>query len=195
MYGFIRGTIDYIKPGFVCIDTGNVGYIVNISDKTYNDLLLENDEIKLYTYTAVKEDDISLYGFLTTEELDFFKLLIGVNSIGPKLGMNVLSYFNVGELVNLIANKDSKAISKAPGLGAKSAEKIIIDLKDKVSAFSSDEVEYEKEIKDDETINECIDALISLGFKKKDAQIAVKKVEEYSDLSDLLSKALMFFDN
>ena len=74
-------------------------------------------------------------------------------------------------------------------------QKIIIDLKDKVSSFAVDEIEYVKEAEDDETFNECIDALISLGFKKKDAQIAVRKVTDYTDLSDLLSKALMFFDN
>ena len=195
MYGFIKGTIDYIKNNQVCIDTGNVGYLVNISEKTYNELLTESDEVKLYTYTSVREDDISLYGFLSLEELDFYNLLIGVNSIGPKLGMSVLSYFSISELVTYIVNKDAKAISKAPGLGAKSAEKIIIDLKDKVSAFSVDEVEYIKEEEDDEIAKECVDALLSLGFKKKDAQTAVKKVTEYTDLSDLLSKALVYFDN
>ena len=111
-YGFIKGTIEYIKNNQVCIDTGNVGYLVNISEKTYNELFGETDEIKLYTYTSVKEDDISLYGFLTLEELDFYKLLISVNSIGPKLGMSVLSHFTISELVTYIVNKDAKAISK-----------------------------------------------------------------------------------
>ena len=195
MYGFIKGTIDYIKNNQVCIDTGNVGYLVNISEKTYNELLGESDEIKLYTYTAVREDDISLYGFLSLEELDFFKLLIGVNSVGPKLGMSVLSFFTINELVTHIANKDAKAIAKAPGLGAKSAEKIIIELKDKVASVITEDIEISATIEDDETVNECIDALISLGFKKKEAQIAVKKVTDYTDLSDLLSKALVYFDN
>ena len=195
MYGFIKGTIDFIKNNQVCIDTGNVGYLVNISEKTYNELLGETDEVKLYTYTSVKEDDISLYGFLTIEELDFYKLLIGVNSIGPKLGMSVLSYFTISELVTYIVNKDAKAISKTPGLGSKSAEKIIIDLKDRVSSFAVDSVEYVPSNEDDETLNECVDALISLGFKKKDAISAVRKVKDYNDLSDLLSKALVFFDN
>ena len=195
MYGFIKGTIDFIKNNQVCIDTGNVGYLVNISEKTYNELLGETDEVKLYTYTSVKEDDISLYGFLTIEELDFYKLLIGVNSIGPKLGMSVLSYFTISELVTYIVNKDAKAISKTPGLGPKSAEKIIIDLKDRVSSFAVDSVEYVPSNEDDETLNECVDALISLGFKKKDAISAVRKVKDYTDLSDLLSKALVFFDN
>ncbi|MCR5846735.1 MAG: Holliday junction branch migration protein RuvA [Lachnospiraceae bacterium] len=195
MYGFIKGTIDFIKNNQVCIDTGNVGYLVNISEKTYNELLGETDEIKLYTYTSVKEDDISLYGFLTIEELDFYKLLIGVNSIGPKLGMSVLSYFTISELVTYIVNKDAKAISKTPGLGPKSAEKIIIDLKDRVSSFAVDSVEYVPSNEEDETLNECVDALISLGFKKKDAISAVRKVKDYTDLSDLLSKALVFFDN
>ena len=195
MYGFIKGTIDYIKNNQVCIDTGNVGYLINISDKTYNELLGEPEEVKLYIYTAVREDDISLYGFLSLEELDFFKLLIGVNSVGPKLGMSVLSFFTINELVTHIANKDAKAISKAPGLGAKSAEKIIIELKDKVANVITEDIEISATLEDDETINECIDALMALGFKKKEAQIAVKKVTDYTDLSDLLSKALVYFDN
>ena len=195
MYGFIKGTIDYIKPGLVCVDTGSVGYNVNISDKTYNELLTESDEVKLYTYTSVKEDSFSLFGFLTLEELDFFKLLIGVNSIGPKLGMSVLSFFTINELVTLIVNKDAKAISKAPGLGAKSAEKIIIDLKDKVASFGVEEIENYQSSENDEVVNECVEALMSLGFKKKEALAAVKKVTDYTDLSDLLSKALIFFDN
>ncbi len=196
MYGFVRGTIEYIKNNQVCIDTGNVGYLVNISEKTYSELLGEADEVKLYTYTSVKEDDISLFGFLTLEELDFFKLLIGVNSIGPKLGMSVLSFFTIPELVAYINSKDAKSISKAPGLGAKSAEKIIIDLKDKVASFESADIEVNiSSNEDDETVKECIDALMSLGFKKKDAQSAVRKVKDYTDLSDLLSKALVYFDN
>lgn len=195
MYGFIKGTIDYIKNNQVCIDTGNVGYLINISDKTYHELLGETEEVKLYTYTAVREDDISLYGFLSLEELDFFKLLIGVNSVGPKLGMSVLSFFTINELVTHIANKDAKAIAKAPGLGAKSAEKIIIELKDKVANVITEDIEISASAEDDETVNECIDALMALGFKKKEAQIAVKKVTDYTDLSDLLSKALVYFDN
>ncbi len=196
MYGFVRGTIEYIKNNQVCIDTGNVGYLVNISEKTYSELLGETEEVKLYTYTSVKEDDISLFGFLTLEELDFFKLLIGVNSIGPKLGMSVLSFFTIPELVAYINSKDAKSISKAPGLGAKSAEKIIIDLKDKVASFESADIEVNiSSNEDDETVKECIDALMSLGFKKKDAQSAVRKVKDYTDLSDLLSKALVYFDN
>ena len=195
MYGFVRGTIEYIKNNQVCIDTGSVGYLVNISEKTYSELLGESEEVKLYTYTSVKEDDISLFGFLTLEELDFFKLLIGVNSIGPKLGMSVLSFFTIPELVAYINAKDAKAISKAPGLGAKSAEKIIIDLKDKVASFDSAEIEVSVPSEDDEIQKECIDALMSLGFKKKDAATAVRKVKDYTDLSDLLSKALVYFDN
>ena len=194
MYGFVKGTIDYIKPGCVCIDTGNVGYLVNISDKTYNEIFAETEEIKLYTLTVVREDDISIYGFLSLEELDFFKLLIGVNSVGPKLGMSILSVFTISELVTYIVKKDAKAISKAPGVGSKSAEKIIIELKDKVASFNVEEIEYVNSEESDEIVNECVDALISLGFKKKEAMAAVKKVKDYTDVSDLLSKALVYFD-
>nr|MCR4649580.1 Holliday junction branch migration protein RuvA [Lachnospiraceae bacterium] len=167
---------------------------VNISDKTYNEIFAETEEIKLYTLTVVREDDISIYGFLSLEELDFFKLLIGVNSVGPKLGMSILSVFTISELVTYILNKDAKAISKAPGVGSKSAEKIIIELKDKVSSFNVEEIEYVNSEESDEIVNECVDALISLGFKKKEALAAVKKVKDYTDVSDLLSKALVYFD-
>lgn len=193
MYGFVKGIIDYIKPGCVCIDTGNIGYLVNISDKTYEELKNEKDEVKLYTYTAVKEDDISLFGFLTVEEYDFFKLLIGVNSIGPKSGLSILSFYSVNELKELIVKKDAKAIAKTPGVGAKSAEKIIIDLKDKI-----DDVEFVDEgvlvSEDDDIKNDCVEALISLGFKRKEAEVAVRKVSSYNDLSDLLSKSLLYFE-
>lgn len=192
MFGFIRGTIDYLSPGVVCIDTGNVGYNVNISDKTYQALLYESDEIKLYTYTNVKEDDFSLFGFLSKEELDFYKLLIGVNSIGPKSGLSLLSFYTVSELSNLIVNKDAKSIAKAPGVGVKSAEKIIIELKDKVVA--SEEASIPVNSFDDELIDDCVEALMSLGFKKKDALMAAKKVKDAEDLSDMISKALVFFD-
>lgn len=193
MYGFVKGIIDYIKPGCVCIDTGNIGYLVNISDKTYEELKNEKDEVKLYTYTVVKEDDISLFGFLTVEEYDFFKLLIGVNSIGPKSGLSILSFYSVNELKELIVKKDAKAIAKTPGVGAKSAEKIIIDLKDKI-----DDVEFVDEgvlaSEDDDIKNDCVEALISLGFKRKEAEVAVRKVSSYNDLSDLLSKSLLYFE-
>ena len=84
MFGFIKGYIDYIKEGLVCIDTGNVGYLVNISDKTYAELLNETNEVKLYTYTNVREDDISIFGFLTLDELEFYKIPITIPAKIPE---------------------------------------------------------------------------------------------------------------
>lgn len=193
MYGFIRGTIDRLSPGCVLIDTGSVGYNIYISDKTYNSLIGETDEVKLYTYTNVKEDEISLFGFLSAEELDFYKLLIGVNSIGPKSGLSLLSFYSVEELSVLISKKDAKSIAKAPGIGAKSAEKIIIDLKDKIKVVS----EADNFVRTDDNIffDDCVEALMSLGFKKKDAVSAAGKVKDAEDLSDMISKALIYFEN
>ena len=193
MYGFIRGTIDRLSPGNVLIDTGSVGYNIYISDKTYNSLIGETDEVKLYTYTNVKEDEISLFGFLSAEELDFYKLLIGVNSIGPKSGLSLLSFYSVEELSVLISKKDAKSIAKAPGIGAKSAEKIIIDLKDKIKVVS----EADNFVRTDDSIffDDCVEALMSLGFKKKDAVSAAGKVKDAEDLSDMISKALIYFEN
>lgn len=188
MIAFVKGEIEHLSDENVVLDTGTLGYNIRISANTAEKLATMDGEIKLYTFTCVREDAFLLYGFLNREELDLFKKLITVNGIGPKGGLAILSVMNADDLRFAIMAGDSKAIAKAPGIGAKTASKVILDLKDKIRpddvflyrdtpAFdaksSSGEINYAKE--------EAIEALVALGYSPSDALKAVKKANPAPD--------------
>ena len=133
MIAFVKGRIEDITEENVVVDTGNIGYNVKISTGTASLLPGVDAEVKLYTYTCVREDMFSLYGFLTRDDLEVFKKLITVNGIGPKGGLAILSVMSADDLRFAIISGDAAAISKAPGIGKKTAERVILDLKDKIS--------------------------------------------------------------
>ena len=133
MIGFVQGKVDTISEDNVVIDTGAIGYNVRISAKTAQELPGIGQEVRLYTYTSVREDGISLFGFLSRDSLDIFKKIITVNGIGPKGGLAVLSVMSADELKFAIISGNAQAITKAPGIGKKTAERVILDLKDKIS--------------------------------------------------------------
>ena len=145
----------------------------------------------------VREDDVSLFGFLSKEEKEAFELLIGVNGIGPKVGLSVLSTLSVYELKMAVISEDVKTISKTPGLGPKGAKKLILELKDKLRFEELEEDGVGVEILDT-SVDSCdsvmftIEGLVSLGYSKSEAAIAVNKVEDAKDLTpeELLKKAL-----
>ena len=147
-------------------------------------------EIKIYTHMHVREDDVSLFGFLSKEEKEAFELLIGVNGIGPKVGLSVLSTLSVYELKMAVISEDVKTISKTPGLGPKGAKKLILELKDKLSFEELEEDGVGADSSDSVMIT--IEGLVSLGYSKSEAAIAVNKVEDAKDLTpeELLKKAL-----
>jgi len=154
-------------------------------------------EIKIYTHMHVREDDVSLFGFLSKEEKEAFELLIGVNGIGPKVGLSVLSTLSVYELKMAVISEDVKTISKTPGLGPKGAKKLILELKDKLSFEELEEDGVGAEIFDtsadsSDSVMITIEGLVSLGYSKSEAAIAVNKVEDAKDLTpeELLKKAL-----
>lgn len=154
-------------------------------------------EIKIYTHMHVREDDVSLFGFLSKEEKEAFELLIGVNGIGPKVGLSVLSTLSVYELKMAVISEDVKIISKTPGLGPKGAKKLILELKDKLSFEELEEDGVGAEIFDtsadsSDSVMITIEGLVSLGYSKSEAAIAVNKVEDAKDLTpeELLKKAL-----
>ena len=179
MIGFLRGTVDSIYEDLVILDVNGVGYNVYMPYGSICRLSGINDEIKVYTYMAVREDAMQLYGFDRKDELDLFKLLIQVNGIGPKGALAILSTFSSSELRMAIISGDSKTISKAPGIGAKTAQRMIIDLKDKVSMDSISDV-YDTSVgsisfdTNDSVISEAIEALTALGYSSSDAVKAVK---------------------
>lgn len=191
MIAYLKGRIADIAEENVVLEVNNIGYNVKITGRTLGMLPAVGEEIKIYTYTYVREDAIHLYGFLTRDDLNMFKLLITVNGIGPKGALAVLSVMDADELRFAIISGDAKAISRAPGIGGKTAERAILDLKDKVSiedSFVNRESErYQEGIEGagtaDAVIKEAAEALTALGYSASDALRAVRQVENAETLS------------
>ena len=198
MIAFVEGRIDDISEENVVLDVGGIGYNIKISTGTAASLPGIGEEIKLYTYTCVREDMFSLFGFLTRDELEIFKKLITVNGIGPKGGLAILSAMSADDLRFAIISGDAASISKAPGIGKKTAERVILDLKDKISI---EDTLVQKEIYqysdsngrgDQHAKNEAVEALTALGYSATDALHAVKavQIEDDMDVETVLKLAL-----
>ena len=196
MIGFVKGRIDEISEENVVVDIGGIGCNVKISSETAAQLSGVNEEVKLYTYTCVREDLFQLYGFLTRDELEIFKKLITVNGIGPKGGLAILSVMSVDNLRFAIIAGDAAAIAKAPGIGKKTAERVILDLKDKVSIedtfVSKEMMQLTEKTVDKQAKNEAVEALTALGYSASDALRAVNMVsfEEDTSVETILKLAL-----
>ena len=200
MIAYVNGIIDDITEDNTVIDVGGIGYNVKISADTASRLPGIGEPVKLYTYTCVREDAFQLYGFLSRSDLEVFKLLITVNGIGPKGGLAILSVMDADDLRFAIMSGDSKAISRAPGIGAKTAQRVILDLKDKISI---DDTLISKEIGvtaaggnalkiDTPQKKEAIEALVSLGYGQTESVKAVNAIEgiENMDSGAVLKAAL-----
>ena len=190
-----RNTRRYVTR-MVVVDNHGIGYqmMVPMRGESFPKI---GQEIKIYTHMHVREDDVSLFGFLSKEEKEAFELLIGVNGIGPKVGLSVLSTLSVYELKMAVISEDVKTISKTPGLGPKGAKKLILELKDKLRFEELEEDGVGAEIFDtsvdsSDSVMITIEGLVSLGYSKSEAAIAVNKVEDAKDLTpeELLKKAL-----
>ena len=196
MISYIKGILEDMSPGMVVVDNHGIGYqmMVPMRGESFPKI---GQEIKIYTHMHVREDDVSLFGFLSKEEKEAFELLIGVNGIGPKVGLSVLSTLSVYELKMAVISEDVKTISKTPGLGPKGAKKLILELKDKLSFEELEDDGVGAEIFDtsadsSDSVMITIEGLVSLGYSKSEAAIAVNKVEDAKDLTpeELLKKAL-----
>lgn len=203
MIAFVKGKIDDITEENVVVDTGNFGINVHISTGTAANLPGPGEDVKLYTYTCVREDMFSLYGFLTRDDLEVFKKLITVNGIGPKGGLAILSVMSADTLRFAILSGDAASIAKAPGVGKKTAERVILDLKDKISledtAVHRQMVDAQTDLSmdshasmDSRARNEAVEALTALGYSPADALKAVKAVppKENMDVEAILKLAL-----
>ena len=198
MIAYVNGIIEDIAEDNVVIDVGGIGYNVRISADTASRLPGIGEGIRLYTYTYVKEDAFLLYGFLTRSELAMFKLCITVSGIGPKGGLALLSVMDVDSLRFAIMSGDTKAISKAPGIGARTAQRLILELKDKITI---DDTLINKEIvataaghmtADSAQKQEAVEALVSLGYGQTESLKAVNSIEgiENMDAGAVLKAAL-----
>ncbi len=191
MISYIKGVIDTVEHDKVIIENNNMGYNVLMSQSA-TEVLGQGEEIKIYTYLHVKEDAMQLFGFLSKNELEMFKKLISVSGVGPKGGLAILSALPENNLQMAIISGDAKAISKAQGIGAKTAQRIIIELKDKIDLEEMLEVSSEAISSDNSIQSDAIDALIALGYSKTESFNAVKKisVDENMDVEDILKLAL-----
>ena len=199
MIAYVKGTVEDIAEDNAVVDVGGIGYNVRISADTAARLPGIGERVKLYTYTSVREDAIQLFGFLSKNDLDIFKKCITVSGIGPKGGLAILSVLDADSLRFAILSGDVKAITKAPGIGARTAERLILELKDKIKV---EDTEIGREIGSNLTANaeagdspqkrEAVEALVSLGYGNAEAVKAVNAIEgiETMDSGAVLKAAL-----
>lgn len=189
MYYYIKG--EYVKSGenFVVLDAGGLGYKIHTSQMAIAKMPEIGEEAKVYTYLHVREDVFDLYGFPTNEELVMFQNLISVSGIGPKVGIAVLSSLTPSEISVAILKKDTKAFKKVPGVGPKVAERIILELKNKINDIDVIPEEYTSFVAND-TENEAVLALVSLGYSQAEAKKAVGVVGGNLGVEDIIKEAL-----
>ena len=198
MISYIRGKLVAVEKEKVIIDVGGVGYGIFMPESAIGLLPQMGNEVKLHTYLNVREDAMQLFGFLTRDDVEIFKLLIGVSGIGPKGGLSILSKLTADDLRFAIMSGDSKAISAAPGIGKKTAEKVIIELKDKLDIeqiLNPSDSETKSAIKMDSSANEvqseAVQALVALGYGSTESLKAVNKVNsENMTVEEVLKQAL-----
>lgn len=198
MISYLRGTLAAFEEDKVIIDVGGVGYGVFMSGQAMGRLPAIGSEVKLYTYLNVKEDAMQLYGFLTRDDLTVFRQLIGVNGIGPKGGLGILSALSPDDLRFAVLANDVKAICAAPGIGKKTAEKLILELRDKLKLEDAlEHIASDPEMSvgmesHGQIQSEAVQALVALGYGSTEALRAVKKVEveESMEVEDVLKLAL-----
>lgn len=200
MISFIKGELTAITENGIVLENNNVGYEINVPLSVMSELPNTGNEVKIYTYLYVREDALKLYGFLTRDDLMIFKLLITVNGIGPKGALGILSTITPDDLRFAVLADDVKTISKAPGIGAKTASKLILELKDKLKLEDAFETRLENKEQinintaSSDVRNEAIMALTALGYTSADAMKAVRKViiTEDMEVEDVLKSSLKY---
>lgn len=200
MISYVRGILAEKFEDSVVVEAGGLGYRIFVPVSVLSELPKLGDTVKIYTYYSVKEDSVSLFGFLTRQDLEMFRMLIGVNGVGPKSALGVLSVLSPDTLRLAIISGDAKAISKAPGIGSKTAQRIILDLKDKVKAedilYGGNEMVSgggAMEISGvGEVGKEAVEALTALGYSASEATGAVRRVTitETMTAEDVLKASL-----
>ncbi len=190
MYAYIKGTLAYTSLNFAVIDVNGVGYKINISEYTLSKLPGSGAEVMLYTYLNVKEDALELFGFLTREELTTYELLISVSGVGPKVGLAILSTLSPGKFSFAVVSGNAKEITKTPGVGPKLAQRIILELKDKIKTESAigDMPGLVEDVADNSTLSEAAEALTVLGYTPMEAKSAVAGLS--GTVEEIISQAL-----
>ncbi|MBC7475231.1 MAG: Holliday junction branch migration protein RuvA [Candidatus Sericytochromatia bacterium] len=201
MYNFVRGKVDEVYIDSVSVDVCGVGYLINISKRYALDLTPELD-VKIFTTLIHREDTMKLYGFESKKERELFNMLNSVSGIGSKTALAILSQFDVSEVITSIYANDSKKLAKAPGIGIKTAQRLILELKEKISTFKSDisgNFEIQKDSSKLEQFEETEGALFALGYSSQEVSLAIKWLTEAkSELSksdDMIRESLMWLSS
>lgn len=189
MIGYIKGELAEIKENYIVIEAGNIGYEVYLPVSSIMELPPRNSTVKIYTYMHVREDALCLFGFLTKDDLEMFKLLITVNGIGPKAAQGILSAITADELRFAILAQDSRTLAKAPGVGKKTADKIIFELKDKIKSENILEQMLENKAEKINTESlygkreEAVQALVALGYSSSEAYKIITQIDITEDMT------------
>jgi len=192
MISYVRGVLDYKEPSLVIVDINGIGYEVFVPLSTYQKLPAVGGQVKLHTYHYVREDAMQLYGFLSSEEKEVFELVLSISGVGTKVALSILSFISVNEFRRAIAQGDMKTLTKIPGIGKKSAERMVLELKDKIGDIQIDERMLR--LLEAESTNDAVSALLTLGAGQSAAEYAVYRAErllgEEAKIEDLIAQAL-----
>lgn len=195
MLAYIKGSLEIKAKNYIVIDVGGLGYKVFMSEPAINTIGEIGDIIKVHTYYRVREDDISIFGFLTQEELRLFELLLSVSGVGAKSALTMLACIQPSDFAIAVISNNVKLLTQIPGIGPKSAQRIILELKDKLkSEQNSEAIENasSKMQKTNENIEEAVSGLMVLGFSKKDIEKAFEHLDVDSlSVEDLIKKGLI----
>ncbi len=190
MISFLRGIIEEKEEGRLVVDVNGIGYELFVSNNTLSSLPLQGETAKVLTYMAVREDGVSLFGFSTKEEKELFLKLVTVSGVGPKLAISILSGLNLSDLTVAIKKEDVKLLSTIKGLGKKTAERVCLELKDKIELAIQPEVKFETNYNED-AVMLATDTLVSLGISKNEAyMLARANAGENATAEEIISKSL-----
>lgn len=185
MYEYLRGQLDSIQEDYLVVDVNGVGYKVFTSQNTIRNAVVDSI-MKVFTQLIVKEDDMVIYGFSTRDELHMFKLLNTVSGVGPKAAVSLLNHYKSQDIALAIISKDAAKLTKAQGIGKKTAERIILELKDKIDTESAISVQSTESFDGD--VSQVIEALTSLGYSYSDSAQAVAKLKDKEAPIDTMIK-------
>ena len=198
MLAYIKGILEIKTKGYIVIDANGIGYKIFMPESAISKLCNIGEKVQVYTFMRVREDDISLYGFLTNEELRMFELLLGVSGIGAKGALTILSNITPSQFALAVISNNVDILKKLPGIGAKTAQRVILELKDKLKkeqeidiVQGEEEVTFKHVIEEDEKVSEAISALQVLGYTKKEIMLALEKVDMANlSVEDIIRKGL-----
>lgn len=197
MIGQIRGIIREKQPPFLLIEAAGLGYEIDAPMSTFYQLPELGQEVSLFTHFVVREDAHHLYGFYSRDERTLFRTLLKVNGVGPRLGLTILSSIDPQEFVRSILNNDTQSLVRLPGIGKKTAERLVIEMRDKLSEFKQTMTTLDTKVSKQEldgrgqSVQDAISALISLGYKREEAIRVITKIDDGSATSEALIRSAL----